>query len=79
MTATNPFGFVAEGGNDSFGDLATGRSGNASVVDGDVVGVDAQQLRRGIAVCRDRFQAWAIADGFAVSDSSSTMITRGLP
>ena len=44
------------------------RSGNVPVEDGDVVGVDAQQLESGVAVngdvCRDRFQAQAIADGF---------------
>ena len=35
--------------------------GDVSVEDGDVVGVDAQQLQSGVAVtgdvCRDRFQA----------------------
>ena len=50
------------------GDLVAGGSGNVAVEDGDVVGVDAQQLERGIAVsrdvCRDRFQAQAVADGF---------------
>ena len=42
--------------------------GDVSVEDGDVVGVDAQQLQRGVAVAgdvgRDRFQAEAVADGF---------------
>ena len=51
-----------------FGDLVAGGSGNVSVEDGDVVGVDAQQLQSGRAVTcdvrRDRFQAQAIADGF---------------
>ena len=51
-----------------FGDLVTGGSGNVAVEDGDVVGVDAQQLQRGVAVTgdvgRDRFEAQAIADGF---------------
>ncbi len=52
---------AAAGGDDAFGDLVAGRSGNVSVEDGDVVGVDAQQLQGGVAVtcdvCRDRFQA----------------------
>src|SRR4051794_19424770 len=51
---------AAAGGDDAFGDLVTGRSGNVSVEDGDVVGVDAQQLQSGVAVTcdvgRDRFQ-----------------------
>ena len=59
----------AAGGDDSFGDLVTGRSGDVSVEDGDVVGVDAQQLQSAVTVAgdvgRDRFQAQAIADGFA--------------
>ena len=42
--------------------------GNVSVEDGEVVGVDAQQLQSGAAVTcdvgRDRFQAEAVADGF---------------
>ena len=42
--------------------------GDVPVEDGDVVGVDAQQLQSGVAVTcdvrRDRFQAEAIADGF---------------
>ena len=42
--------------------------GNVPVEDGDVVGVDAQQLQRGVAVAgdvrRDRLQAQAVADGF---------------
>src|SRR5439155_10950178 len=52
---------AATGGDDAFGDLVAGRSGNVSVEDGDVVGVDAQQLQSGIAVScdvgGDRFQA----------------------
>ena len=52
---------AAAGGDDAFGDLVTGRAGNVSVEDGDVVGVEAQQLQSGVAVtgdvCRDRFQA----------------------
>ena len=52
---------AAAGGDDAFGDLVTGGSGDVSVEDGDVVGVDAQQLQSGVAVtgdvCRDRFQA----------------------
>jgi hypothetical protein len=52
---------AAAGGNDALGDLVTGGSWDVSVEDGDVVGVDAQQLQSGIAVardvCRDRFQA----------------------
>ena len=50
------------------GDLVAGGPGDVAVEDGDVVGVDAQQLQRGVAVAgdvgRDRFQAEAIADGF---------------
>jgi hypothetical protein len=61
-------GMAAAGGDDAFGDLVTGRAGNVSVEDGDVVGVDAQQLQSGGAVtcdvCRDRLQAQAIADRF---------------
>src|SRR5262249_15294627 len=57
---------AAAGGDDAFGDFVTGGSGDVSVEDGDVVGVDAQQLQSGVAVtcdiCRDRFQAQAIAD-----------------
>jgi hypothetical protein len=52
---------AAAGGDDVFGDLVTGGSGDVSVEDGDVVGVDAQQLQSGVAVtrdvCGDRFQA----------------------
>ena len=44
---------AAAGGDDAFGDLVTGRSGNVSVEDGDVVGVEAQQLQSGVAVTRD--------------------------
>ena len=51
-----------------FGDLVAGGAGDVAVEDGDVVGVDAQQFQRGVAVTgdvgRDRFQAQAIADGF---------------
>ena len=43
------------------GDLVTGGPGDVAVEDGDVVGVDAQQLQSGVAVAgdvrRDRFQA----------------------
>ena len=50
------------------GDLVAGRPGDVAVEDGDVVGVDAQQLERGVAVAgdvgRDRFQPQAVADGF---------------
>ena len=46
---------------DAFGDLVAGGPGNVAVEDGDVVGVDAQQLQSGVAVTcdvrRDRFQA----------------------
>ena len=49
------------------GDLVAGGAGDVAVEDGDVVGVDAQQLQRGVAVTgdvgRDRFQAQPIADG----------------
>ena len=52
---------TAAGGDDAFGDLVTRGSGDVSVEDGDVVGVDAQQLQSSVAVtcdvCRDRFQA----------------------
>ena len=52
---------AAAGGDDAPGDLVTGRSGNVPVEDGDVVGVDAQQLQGGVAVTGDvggdRFQA----------------------
>ena len=52
---------AAAGGDDAFGDLVTGGPGNVPVEDGDVVGVDAQQLQSGVAVTcdvgRDRFQA----------------------
>ena len=52
---------AAAGGDDVSGDLVTGRSGNVSIEDGDVVGVDVQQLQSGVAVAcdvrRDRFQA----------------------
>ncbi len=41
------------GGDDALGDLVAGRTGNVSVEDGDVVGVDAQQLQSGVAVTRD--------------------------
>ena len=59
---------AAAGGDDAFGDLVTGGPGDVAVEDGDVVGVDAQQLQGGVAVAgdvrRDRFQAQAVADGF---------------
>ena len=49
------------------GDLVAGGPGNVAVEDGDVVGVDAQQFQRGVAVAsdvgRDRCQAQPIADG----------------
>jgi hypothetical protein len=52
---------AAAGGDDAFGDLVAGGSGNVAIEDGDVVGVDVQQLQSGVAVtcdvCRDRFQA----------------------
>src|SRR5213078_848369 len=58
---------AAAGGDDTFGDLVTGGAGDVAVEDGDVVGVDAQQLQRGVAVTgdvgRDRFQAQPVADG----------------
>ena len=59
---------AAAGGDDAFGDLVAGGPGDVAVEDGDVVGVHAQQLQRGVTVAgdvgRDRFQAEAIADGF---------------
>ena len=49
------------------GDLVTGGPGDVAVEDGDVVGVDAQQLQSGVAVAGDvggdRLQAQAVADG----------------
>ena len=57
---------AAAGGDDALGDLVAGGPGDVAVEDGDVVGVDAQQLQRGVAVtgdvCRDRLQAQAVAD-----------------
>ncbi len=48
------------------GDLVAGGPGDVPVEDGDVVGVDAQQLQSGVAVAcdvrRDRLQAQAVAD-----------------
>ena len=59
---------AAGGGDDASGDLVAGGPGDVAVEDGDVVGVDAQQLQRGVAVAGDvggdRFQAQAVADGF---------------
>ena len=59
---------AAAGGDDAFGDLVAGGPGDVAVEDGDVVGVDAQQLQSGVAVTgdvgRDRLQAQAVADGF---------------
>ena len=58
---------AAAGGDDAFGDLVAGGAGDVAVEDGDVVGVDAQQLQSGVTVTgdvgRDRFQAQPIADG----------------
>ena len=58
---------AAAGSDDALGDLVTGGPGNVAVEDGDVVGVDAQQIQRRVAVTgdvgRDRFQAQPIADG----------------
>ena len=52
---------AAAGGDDALGDLVAGGPGDVAVEDGDVVGVDAQQLQSGVAVTgdvgRDRFQA----------------------
>jgi hypothetical protein len=52
---------AAAGGDDAPGDLVTGGPGDVSVQHGDVVGVDAQQRQRRVAVtgdvCRDRLQA----------------------
>src|SRR5205807_623355 len=52
---------AAAGGDDAFGDLVTGGPGDVSVEDGDVVGIEPQQLESGGAVtcdvCGDRFQA----------------------
>ncbi len=50
-----------------FGDLVAGGAGDVAVKHGDVIGVDAKQLQRGVAVGSDvggdRLQAKAIADG----------------
>ena len=52
---------AAPRGDDALGDVVAGRAGNVPVEDGDVVGVEAQELQRGVAVTgdvgRDRFQA----------------------
>jgi hypothetical protein len=52
---------AAPGSDDAFGDLVTGRSGNVTVEDSDVVGVAGQQFQSGVAVTGDvrcdRFQA----------------------
>ena len=49
------------------GDLVAGGTGDVAVEDGDVVGVDAQQLQGGVAVTgdvgRDRLEAQPITDG----------------
>ena len=59
---------AAAGGDDALGDLVAGGPRDVPVEDGDVVGVEAQQLQGGVAVtgdvCRDRLQAQAVADGF---------------
>ena len=59
---------AAAGGDDVVRDLVAGGSGDVPVEDCDVVGVQAQQLQRGVPVtgdvCRDRLEAQAIADGF---------------
>src|SRR5207302_1228456 len=59
---------AAAGGDDALRDFVTGRAGDVSVEDGDVVGVEPQQLQSGLAVAcdvgGDRFQAQAVADGF---------------
>ena len=58
---------AAAGVHDVLGDLVAGRGGDVAVEDGDVVGVDDQQLHRGGAVTGDvggdRLQAEAVADG----------------
>src|SRR6185312_12412974 len=57
---------AAAGGDDVLGDLVAGGPGDVPVEDGDVVGVQAQQLERAAAVARDvrrdRFQAQPVAD-----------------
>ena len=49
------------------GDLVAGGAGDVPIEDGDVVGVDAQQLQRGVPVAgdvgRDRFEAQTVTDG----------------
>jgi len=60
---------AAAGGGDAFGDPVTGGPGDVAVEDGDVVAVDAQQSKSGVAVtgdvCRDRGPAQPIAVGLA--------------
>jgi hypothetical protein len=52
---------AAAGGDDALRDLVSGGPGDVPVEDGDVVGVDAQQLQSDVAVtcdvCGDRFEA----------------------
>jgi hypothetical protein len=52
---------AAAGRDDASGDLVAGGAGDVAVEDGDVVGVDAQQLKGTVAVtrdvCGDRFEA----------------------
>src|SRR4029450_5063570 len=60
---------AAAGGDDAFGDRVTGGAGDVAVEDGDVVGVEAQQLQCSVAVtrdvCCDGFQAQAMADALS--------------
>ena len=71
---------AAAGGDDPFGDLVAGGPGNVAVEDGDVVGVDVQELEGGVTVTgdvgRDRLQPQPVADGLAMKGSSSTTSTR---
>ena len=57
---------AAAGGDDAFGDLVTGGPGDVAVEDGAVVGVDTQQLQRGLTVAGDvggdRFPPQAVTD-----------------
>ena len=52
---------AAAGGDDVFGDLVTGRAGDVTVQDSNVVSVDAQQIQSGVPVAcdigSDRFQS----------------------
>jgi hypothetical protein len=74
---------AATGGDDALGDLVSGGARDVAVEDGDVVGVDAQQLQSSVTVTgnvgRDRFQPQPSRIASAMKGSSSTTNTRMLP